>query len=82
MPIFLDQFINIKPAKEFHVCEVISADFLHDMNEKLHIIIQVFIYQINCTPAYIYRNLYHSEGMDLQLNIIYSYQHSHGVVLN
>jgi hypothetical protein len=33
---FLDHFINFKPAKEFHVFKIITSDFLDDMNEKLH----------------------------------------------
>jgi hypothetical protein len=32
---FLDQFINFKPAKEFHVFKIITIDLLDDMNEKL-----------------------------------------------
>jgi hypothetical protein len=32
---FLHQFINFKPEKEFHVFKIITTDFLDDMNEKL-----------------------------------------------
>jgi len=33
MPMFLDQVINFKPAREFHVCKI-TIDFLDDMNEN------------------------------------------------
>jgi len=36
VPTFLGQFINLKPAKELRVFKIITNDFLHDMNEKLH----------------------------------------------
>jgi len=62
---FLDQFISFKREKEFHM----RFDFLDNINEKLHTIHK----QINCTLVCIYRNLYHSEGTDLQLNICYTY---------
>jgi hypothetical protein len=37
--------------------------------------------EINYTLAYIYRDLYHSGGTDLQPNL-YLYRHLHGIVLN
>jgi hypothetical protein len=62
-----------------YLFKMITIGFLDDVNEKLHCIIQVFIHQINCTTAYIYRNSYHSERKDLQLDI-YLHLHLHDVV--
>jgi hypothetical protein len=45
----LDQFINFKPAGEFHVFKITKTDFLGDMDEKLPIIhVQAFTYKISC----------------------------------